>query len=344
MRSKYLAFLAAAILVGTALVFSTSGEAKSDELAVLLPESDGVVVLNSRQLFDQALPQILGANETMLAKVDSEVDKIKAKTGLDLRQFDRVAIGMKTREIEGGNVDLQPVLLARGAYDAATLAEAAKLASEGEMRTEMIGGRKVFVFSARSIVERNAPKAAKSSGFFDQMIAKVLGGLSDEVALAAYDSNTVALGSLERVREMLGNTRRIDGKLLSMLGRKGDTMARFAVVVPDGLSQFLELEKDDLGKSLNSVREVNGSFDVVPGKASLWVAARTADPEQAESLQTVLKGFQGFLPSILLRQKGEDKKVYGRMLENLSIDRNDSELTVSLDVPQSDLDVIVGKK
>lgn len=344
MTKKFFAFTAAAFVLAASFVLAGDGEARTDDLAALLPQSDGVVVLDVRKLFDEALPQILSANEPMLKKINGEADKIKSRTGLDLRRFDRLAVGVKTKQIDGATLNVEPVLLARGLYDGSSLAEAAKMASEGRSRTEEFAGRTVYIFSAKEIVDRNRPAAGQSNSMFEKMLDKVLNGLSDEVALAAYDSNTVALGSLSRVKELLGNSPRIENRLLEMLGQRQNAVASFGMVVPDGLSRYFELEQDELGESLNSVREINGTLDVVPGRTMFWIAARTVDAKQAENLEIMLSGFRGLFAGILKQQKGEDKKVYGRMLENLSVDRNETELMVSLEIPQGDLDIIVGKK
>ncbi|QQS39933.1 MAG: hypothetical protein IPM63_11190 [Acidobacteriota bacterium] len=344
MRNKSFAFLAAAFVIGASLVFTGGSEARSNELAALLPQSDGVLVLDVRKLFDESLPQILSANEPLLAKINGEANKIKTRTGLDLRQFDVLALGVRTKQVDEKTLNVEPVILARGPYNGNSLAEAAKMASEGKSRTEEFAGRTVYIFSAKEIVDRNRPLGAGSQSVFEKMFDKVLNGLSDEVALAAYDSNTVALGSLGRVKELLGNSPRIENRLLEMLGRKQNAVASFGMVVPDGLSRYFELEEDELGESLNSVREVNGTLDTLPGRTMLSIAARTVDAKQAENLEIMLSGFRGLFAGILKQQKGEDKKVYGRMLENLSVDRNETELTVSLEIPQGDLDIIVGKK
>ncbi|MCO6509188.1 MAG: hypothetical protein J5I65_00175 [Aridibacter famidurans] len=344
MRKKLFAFLAVAFVIGASFVFTDDSEARSNELAALLPQSDGVLVLDVKKLFDEALPQILSANEPMLAKINGEAAKIKNRTGLDLRQFDLLALGLRTKQVDEKTLNVEPVLLARGPYNGSSLAEAAKMASKGESRTEEFAGRTIYVFSARDIVDRNRSSNAVSKSMFEKMLDKVLNGLSDEVALAAYDSNTVALGSLARVKELLGNSPRIENRLLEMLGRKQTAVANFGMVVPDGLSRYFELEEDELGESLNAVREVNGSLDVVPGRTMLSLAARTVDAKQAENLEIMLSGFRGLFSGILKQQKGEDKKVYGRMLDNLSVDRNDTELMVNLEIPQGDLDIIVGKK
>ncbi len=63
----------------------------------------------------------------------------------------------------------------------------------------------VYVFSAKKLLENKS----KGGSFIEQMIDKMFGGMSDEIALTAYDSNTVAFGSFTRVKDAIGNTKRI---------------------------------------------------------------------------------------------------------------------------------------
>jgi len=344
MKKKFLLTFSAFALVFTTVFAAAGSRAKTDDLALMLPESDGVVVVDVRRLFDQALPQILAANEPMLSKVNTEVEKIRSKTGLDLRKFDRVAVGFKTVQMEDGKVDFQPLLLARGNADPKSVADAADLASGGKVRTETIGGRTVYVFSVKDIIDKNKPADQSGGNLLEKTVGKVASGLSEEAAITAYDQNTVALGTVDRIRALLGDSPRIGSELIGLLNQKPNAVANFSFVLPEGMSTFFELEDDELGQGLDSVREMNGSFDVVPGKTVLSIAARASDQKQAESLEVMLQGFQGVFSMILKKQKGADKQVYGRMLENLNVGRKADLVTIDLEIPQKDLDVIVGKK
>ena len=344
MKKKFLLTFSAFALVFTTVFAAAGSRAKTDDLALMLPESDGVVVVDVKRLFDQALPQILSANEPMLLKVNTEVEKIRSKTGLDLRKFDRVAIGFKTVQMEGGKIDFQPLLLARGNADPKSVADSADLASGGTVRTETIAGRTVHIFSAKHIIDKNKPVGKSGGSLLEKMMDKVAGGLSEEAAITAYDENTVALGTVDRVRALLGDSPRIGSELMGLLNQKPNAMANFGFVLPEGMSTFFELEDDDLGQGLDAVRQMNGSLDVVPGKTILSIGARTADQTQAENLEVMLQGFQGVFSMILKKQKGADKQVYGRMLENLAVGRKADLVTIDLEIAQKDLDVIVGKK
>src|SRR3712207_6102273 len=100
--NKFLSvFLSAAFLLlgGFATAFAqTKTDAKqtvNNDLAALLPASDAVAVGDMKRLFADALPQLLSSNPQMLAEMNRVFDEFKTKTGLDARQFERVAIGVK---------------------------------------------------------------------------------------------------------------------------------------------------------------------------------------------------------------------------------------------------------
>jgi len=344
MKKKLLLLILVSALVLSSVIATVGSGTKSDDLALMLPESDGVVVVDVRRLFEQALPQILSGNQSALTKVNTEVEKIRAKTGLDIRKFERVAIGLKTRKTEDGKMDLQPLLLARGSADANSIKEAAELASKGKFRTETIGGRTVYVFSAKEIIDRNKPGGKARGTFMDQVVDKVAVGFADEVALTAYNENTVALGSLERVKALLGDSPRIGEELVSSLTQMESAVANFSMKLPEGMSNLVPLQDDDLDAGLASIREMNGSLDVVPGKTLLFVSARTADPLQAENLQVMVQGFQAVFSAILKRQQGADKQAYKRLLESLTVNRKDDLVTIDLQIPQKDIDLMIGKK
>ena len=105
----------------------------------------------------------------------------------------------------------------------------------------------------------------------------------------------------------------------------------------------MALEDDDLGNSLRGIRQLFGSVDLLGGNTSLSIVAKTAEAPQAKTLKDTLAGFQG-LAGILKASKREDQKIYGRMLENVKIAQNVNEVSIDLQVPQTDLNVIVGAK
>lgn len=315
---------------------------KNNELLALLPASDMAMTVDVKRLFDEALPQILSANQPMLAEIRGKMDEIKTQTGLDVRQFQQVAVGVVTKKVNEKDYIFEPMILARGQYSSGAVLAVAKLASKDKYREEKIGDRTVYVFSPKEIVEENKAKVNNSDAL--EMIDKFFGSLTQEVAITTYNENTLAIGSLSQMRSMFEAKTRISNEIVELVGRKPNAIISFGANIPSGLSQFMELGDDELGKTLDSVRQLSGSMDVLDGNTLISVTAKTTDDTQAKNLKTTLDSLQGFFAPILKSSKGADKKVYAKMVESAKITQSGNQVMLDLKVPQADLNVIVGEK
>lgn len=347
MKRKIVAVLVAfAFVVGTIGYVSADDKTKknSTDLAIMLPESDMVMTLDSERFLNQALPQILSANQPMLSKINGHIEMVKNKTGLDLREFKQVAVGVKSIRISANETDFQPVVLARGTVTADTLVSIAKLASNGKYKTEKVSGRTIYVFSPKEIIEENKDKIKKGDSMVDSVIEKMANSLSKEIALTAYDSNTIAFGMTSRVRETVENSPRISNEVLNLLNRKPNSIINVGAKTSAGLSQFLPLDNDELGKDLDAIRQIQGSMDVATGNTLFSMSAKTEQVEQAENLKSNLQAMQMVFSRLLKGMKGDDKKLYGRTLGNMEISRQRDEVLIDLTIPQTDIDIILKKK
>ena len=343
---KYRIITGFALLAFALNVFgATLSSRGSIELVKLLPQSDGVLTLDSNRIFNTALPDILSANQPMLTKITSKLDEIKDETGLDLRKFNEVVVGVKTKSISEEAIELEPVILARGDQDSKAIVSVARLVSKGEYQTEKIGDRTVYIFSVEEILEKNkSKKSDDDKNILDKAVGKMFDGLSKEIALTAYDEKTVALGTLPRVKELLGDAPRVGSNVLSLLGRKPGAMANLGAILPNGISKFVKLGDDELGETLDSIRQMQCSIDVDDGRAVLSIMARTLGAEQAESLEATLSGLRMLGKAVLGNSQNSDKQVYARMVENAEISREENAVMLDLAVPKSDIDILVGKK
>jgi hypothetical protein len=313
-----------------------------NQLLALLPASDGALTIDAKRFFGDALPQILAGNQPMLAGILAKLDEMKAKTGIDVKQFQQIAIGVNAIKGTGNEYNFEPVVLARGQIKAAGLVSVAKIASNGKYREEKIGDRTVYVFSPKEIVEENKGKISNS--MITKILDKMLDSFSNELALTTFDDNTLALGSLARVREMFETKTRLSSEVLSLVSRKPNAIINFGAAVPNGLSQIISLDNDELGKNLDAIRFLSGSMDVLGGNTIVAVSAKTVNAEQAKGLKETLDGLQVVGKAILGGAKSPDKKVYGRMLENAKIAQIGNEVNLDLQVSQTDLNVIIGEK
>lgn len=340
MRVKVYAAIALLVLVVTSIglaIDTPPAKKKATGLIGLLPASDVVAVVDAKRFLNDALPRLLAANQPMLAKITGKLDEFQTKSGIDPKKFDQVVVGMKLKQATPGKVDYDSVAIARGDFNSATLISAAKTASENKFREEKLGERTIYVFAAREIA------TAKMSVQKHRAIIDSLDG-NGELALAALDGNTVAIGSLARVRETLQHATTVSSDVLALLPTTGSPIVAFAGHVQEGMSNMLPLHDDELGKNLAAIRYVAGTMNMTEGNAIVHMMARTLKPEQADSLYTQIQGLQVVGKAILGSSSRADQQVYARMIDNAKVVRQGTDVTLDLQVAQSDIDILIGKK
>lgn len=326
--------------------FALSGVAfaQTNQLVNNLPASDGAMTLNVQRLVGEALPQTLSGNQKMLADVLGGIDKLKEKTGVDLRQFETVAVGVSSKKSAAGEFDFAPVVLARGTFSATSFITLAKIAANSKYREEKIGARTVYIFSPKQLM-KSSPKttkpAAKNGSAIERAIDRMFDGLENELAVTAFDSNTLAVGSLARVRETLGTNARIGGEVLDLISRKPNAVMNFGMKLPGGLSSFIKLDNDELGKNLDAIRFVGSAVDVSDGNALASVTAKTATPEQAKGLQEILDTFQRFGKSFIGSTKINGREVYARLIEDARIGQSGNDVMLDLSIAQTDINTLL---
>lgn len=307
----------------------------ANQLALLLPASDGVVTLDVKRFFSVALPKLLTSNQPMLEKVTAKIDEMKARTGIDIRQFEYLAAGVTAKQVSDKKYDIEPVVIARGQVSSGSLIGAAKLAANGKYREEKAGDKTIYIFSAKEIAAQAKPPAPAVAD-------KIVGKISKDIAVTAIDANTIAFGELALVRQTVGARTPVSNDLLSLLAKKETSIVNFAGKMPNGMSVFLPLENDELGKNINSIRYVYGSMDMIGDALTVNATARTLQNTQATSLLETLEGLQLLGKAFLGSAKGPDKQVYARMIKNAKFSAKANEVMFDLQVPQSDIDILVG--
>jgi hypothetical protein len=349
MKTRFIAFAAVASLLLNFVAFASADTRKQrakkrqiSRLVSLLPASDGIAVFEAKRFFGDALPQILTANQPVLGQIMAKVSEIENRTGIDLRKFDNVAVGVAMREVKAKEVDFDTVAIANGDINAAALVAVAKLASKGTYREEQINGRTVFVFTAKDVMQKTSSQTSNSK--IAGMMEKALDGLTKEIAVTTLDNNTLVLGNLNRLRETLEAKTHPSADLTAKLMQNSSAVMSFAAKTPDGMSKFLPLDNDELGKNVDSIRYLSGSLDVANVGTSLQVTAQTLKPEQAEGLKSTLEGLQMVGRAILGGSKRADQQVYGRMIKAAKISSRANEVTLDLLVPQADIDILIGVK
>lgn len=345
MRNKIFALSVFAAFVLSVVGFNFSEKnvsAGNNELVGLLPASDIVVNLDSQRLFNTALPQVFSADPNALTKINTKLDELKDKTGLDLRQFQHVSAGIAAKQVSPNEVDFEPFIMARGTFSSGALLAVAKLASNGKYKEKKIGSRTVYIFTPKEVIEQNKPK--QKSSMIDKGFDMILKSLSREVAVSAYDNNTLAIGTEARLREAFEKKTTLSTEILSMVYQNPNAVINFGGKLPNGLASFIDIDNDEIGKNLQSVRQMSGALIVENNQAQLAFTAKTFKEEQAQGLHEMLEGLQMLGKAFLGGSKSADKQVYVRMIETAEITRSGNSIMFDLKVPQSDIDILLGKK
>lgn len=312
---------------------------QNNQLAALLPSSDAVFNVEMSRLMEEALPQMLTTKPQYLQEINGKLDEIKNNIGIDLRQFDQLAVGIAYKKISDKETDFEPVILARGKFNAGAFLGLAKVASNGKYREEKIGEKTVYVFSPKEILAEN--KSATKDSFINKMIDRAMKSFNQEIAVAGYDDNTLVMGSVKRVREAFESKTRVSKNVLDLAGKHPNAMLSFGATMPAGASQFLPIDNDELGENIESINQMYGALDMNDGKATLSMAAKTSKAEQAQSLEETLAGLQMVGKALLGGVKGEDKKLYARLIENAVIARKANEVSLNLVMPKTDIDALM---
>ena len=327
MKYRVFAVLVLSVLVLNTFADTRAKKSNGSELVSLLPASDGVAILDARRFFNDALAKLLSSNQPMLAKVTGEIEKFQARSGVDIRQFDSIAIGSNFRKVAEKNYDFDPVFVARGSSSSASIIAAAKQKADGKVREERVGDRVMYVFDEK--VNALYP----SQGIV----------VAHEVAIAALDSVTVALGDSARVRQTVEGRTKVSPDITGLLNRVPGAVTSFAAKVPAGMKAFIPLDNDELGKNIDAIQYVYGNADVAGELATVHMTARTLQNAQAKSLHETLEGLQMLGKAFLGNAKGADKQAYARMISNVKFSVRANEVILDLQVPQSDIDILVGK-
>lgn len=329
--------IAALAYVGGDVVKGDSNKRAANDLVALLPDSDMVATGNVKQFFNDALPRVMAANQPMLNKVMNELNAMTEKTGVDIRKFDTVAVGAKFKGTDLSKMDIDAVAIARGDVNAGALIAVAKLAAKGTYREEKIGERSVYIFKAGDVVDKSVSAKASKTGMADQIARE----LTQEMAITSYDGGTLVVGSLEMVRATLSHTTAVSSTLTSMLSNRETSVFTFAGRMPEKTASMLDLDGDDLGKNIDSIKYMAGSMDVGTFGMNVAISARTTTPAQAKGLGDTLTAMQSVGKALLGGAKRSDQQLYGRLVENAKISIRENDVALELTVPQTDIDKLV---
>jgi hypothetical protein len=151
---------------------------------VTFPASDAIAIVDVKRMLNETMPSILGSDQAKLAQANAEVDKFKTKTGVDLRQFNRVAVGVRYAYPNATTTKLETVAIAHGTFDAKAVSASARAAANGKSREEKYRGLTITIINVNDEI--------KMLGLWNMSI--------HELAICPLDPTSLALGTARKCK------------------------------------------------------------------------------------------------------------------------------------------------
>lgn len=339
MKNRFLvAILFLAVFAAFTAVFTIDGQAQTrrrntgpaaDNLLTQLPQSDALVQVKMKQLFNEAMPRILANNPARLAQVNAAVEDFKTRTGLDPRMFDQIAFGSRFTYPGEGKTKVETVALAKGTFSAAAMVAAGRVASNGKYREEKYQGKTIYIFS----LEQNISVL----GVFDFRVT--------ELAATPLDNNLLALGDPTSIRSVIDVNRtgkRANAELIALASRNPSAVIGFGANMSEQLVRNIDIGNAPIATDLAKLRQVYGSVATTEKDLQLFIGARAVNAETAKSLGDTLEGLKQFGALLVGRMSGARGVLAKSALTNLKIATENNELQIQTAVPQADVGPLMG--
>ncbi|HMF56358.1 MAG TPA: hypothetical protein VK619_08435 [Pyrinomonadaceae bacterium] len=340
-RKLYASSLLIAVLTAAAIFANhaatnaslRSASSAQSELSAL-PASDIVVFVDAQRILNDTLPGFFSSNPSLISKINAKLDQLKTETGVDMRSFDSFAVGLKFGEPARFD-SAHFVALSRGHFSADEVIAAglssAKTKCNINAREEQFSGRTVYVFKPVGNRNRNCPHAGEVQ--------------AQEIAVAAYDSNTIVSGDVESVRAALDSSSpRVTSELVELATRTPDAVVSWGGNLPPEVSARLDprgqREPDSMSRSIAAIRQFYGSVSVLGTEANTLIGLRTETADQAQEIGHGLNSLKLVSKLGIMNNSGGNQArgaSLSKLLDSISIITESNEVQIKLKVAQSDI-------
>lgn len=335
MKSKLLNFavillaVAAGLLDAQAQTRNRNSAPAASGLMASLPESDAVAHIKMKQLVNEAMPRIFASNPAKLNDVNAQIDRLKDRTGLDMRMFQEIALGVKFTYPAEGVTRAQTVAVANGSFSSAAMVAAGRVASNGKYREEKYHDKTIYIFTLDERI--------RLLGVFDIRIT--------ELAAAPLSANTLALGDQAGVRAAIDaarGRRNVNTELIALANRDPNAIIGFGANMSEQLVSNLDIGNAPIAADLKTLRQVYGSVSTTETDLDLFLGARAVNAAAAKSLGDTLEGLKQFGALLVGRLSGAKGVLAKSALANMKIVADANELHIRTSVAQAEVGPLLG--
>ena len=296
-------------------------------VASYLPASDAIAVVDVKRMLNETMPSILGGDGAKLAEANTEVDKFKTRTGVDLRSMDRVVIGIHYTYPTATSTRLETVAIVHGTFDARAVAASVRAAASGKSREEKYRGATITLI--------NVNDNLKLLGLWTMRV--------NELAICMLDQNSLALGTPANVRAAIdaGRAGRAPADLVSLATRDASAVIGFGANITRELLTKLDVGNDTIAKDVGAIRQVYGSVGSTQTDVTMMVVARTDSIDAAKNLGDTVEGLKQLGGIFIMRMAQPRKGLAESALNNLKITARGNELEIRTQVTAASLAALI---
>ena len=371
MKRKFFVYvLSVAVLCGSTFVFeanaqksktsksTATGKTKqaetTDPLLAALPLSDAVVSVDVKRILNEFVPKVLSESPDKLERFNAELDKIKTQSGFDLRQIDKIVVGLRLVRTAPTKLNVEAVALAKSAYYANALVTGGKLIAKGKFKEEKYANKTITLFDLSSLKEKaaEAVKGAEKNedpnqqstqnttpSLLDRVVNMILGQNLSEVAVVPIDDKTLAIGKLSSVKAALdtkAKSKAANVAINALAEHNTNAVIWFGGNVPPKISQLLEIE-NDFAKQLDSIRQLYGAVGMNETNYEIVLTARAKDNLNAKNLYDLVQFLKQFGGGFLQGRSDELSKMGAGLLETLKTSNVGKDVNLRIEMKQSDV-------
>jgi hypothetical protein len=304
----------------------TTGAAPSN-IASYLPASDAIAIVDVKRMLNETMPSILGSDQAKLAQANAEIDKFKTKTGVDLRQFNRVAVGVRYVYPNATTTKLETVAIAHGTFDAKAVSASAREAADGKSREEKYRGLTITIVSVNDQI--------KLLGLWNMTI--------NELAICPLDPNSLALGTIENVKAAIdaGKAGRAPAELVSLATKDPAAVIGFGANVTPELITKLDVGNDTIAKDVSSIKQAYGSVGSTQTDVTVMMVARTDSADAAKNLSDTVEGLRQLGTMFIGRLAQPRRALAEGALNNLKVTARETEIEIRTQVAAANLAALI---
>lgn len=283
-----------ALVVASATFASAQAPANAREDLSGLPESQGVLVVNTRRITNEVMPRVMPAS-----KYADAFDIAKKMANVDLRQVDYVLVGVRlTGEPAAAPVPFEFGLIVKGGFNADALLSFVRMSQQGQYREETHAGKSLTIFKMdfggdkkkdedKDVKDASAGAPKAKDPFPSEVAAVSLGADALLIGTPAYVAATLDArgGAGTRVKpELVELALKDDAALVSFAGDMPPNVSKY-LDPPDGGGGMLRgMINDEMRRLIDSVRQFQLSLNMNPAQFGLQTILRTDTPENARAI------------------------------------------------------------